>query len=80
MGFGSITQLILVLSTKGKSVVSFMPHYLPSAERAPGTHQTGGWVQPRAGLDAVWKKNIVCRCQEPNHNSSGFQPVALSLY
>jgi hypothetical protein len=25
---------------------------LPPGERAPGTHCTGGWVNPRAGLDA----------------------------
>jgi hypothetical protein len=25
---------------------------LPRGERAPGTHCTGGWVGPRAGLDA----------------------------
>jgi len=57
-----------------------MPHYLPSAEGALGTHQTGGWVQSRVGLDVIQKKNIVCHCQEPNHNPSGFQPVAFSLY
>jgi len=57
-----------------------MPHHLPSAGRAPGSHKTGGWVWPRAGLDAIQNKNIICHCQEPNHNSSGFQPVALSLY
>jgi hypothetical protein len=27
-------------------------------ERAPGTHWIGGWVGPRAGLDAVVKRNI----------------------
>jgi hypothetical protein len=27
------------------------PSFTP-AERAPGTHCTGGWVGPRAGLDA----------------------------
>jgi hypothetical protein len=27
-------------------------------ERAPGTHQIGGWVGPRAGLDAVSKTKI----------------------
>jgi hypothetical protein len=25
-------------------------------ERAPGTHWTGGWVGPRAGLEAVVKR------------------------
>jgi hypothetical protein len=27
-------------------------------ERAPGTHWIGGWVSPRAGLDAVVKSNL----------------------
>jgi hypothetical protein len=27
-------------------------------ERAPGTHWRGGWMGPRAGLDAVVKKKI----------------------
>jgi hypothetical protein len=27
-------------------------------ERAPCTHQIGGWVGPRAGLDAVSKRKI----------------------
>jgi hypothetical protein len=26
------------------------PHFSPG-ERTPGTHRTGGWVGPRAGLD-----------------------------
>jgi hypothetical protein len=28
------------------------------AERAPGTHWIGGWVDPRAGLDAVEKRKF----------------------
>jgi len=31
------------------------PAALPPKERAPGTHWIGGWVGPRAGLDAVAK-------------------------
>jgi hypothetical protein len=27
-------------------------------ERAPGTHWIGGWVGPRAGLDAVVKRTF----------------------
>jgi hypothetical protein len=32
----------------------------------PGTHLTGGWVGPRAGLDAVAKRKIPCTCRESN--------------
>jgi hypothetical protein len=38
-------------------LVSFNPRVLYRRETAPGTHWLGGWVDPRAGLDAVekWK-------------------------
>jgi hypothetical protein len=47
--------------------------------RAPGTLWTGGWVGPRAGLDAVVKrKNHVAA---PAGNlSPAVQPVVYSLY
>jgi hypothetical protein len=32
---------------------------LYSRERAPGTHWTGGWVGPRAGLDDVDRRIIL---------------------
>jgi hypothetical protein len=31
----------------------------PSWEIAPGTHWIGGWVGPRAGLDAAEKRKIL---------------------
>jgi hypothetical protein len=40
-------------------------HFTPR-ERTPGTHWIGGWVGPRAGLDAVVKIKIPIPCQEPN--------------
>jgi hypothetical protein len=39
---------------------------LPPRERAPHTHCIGGWVVPRAGLDAVAKRKNPCPCQESN--------------
>jgi hypothetical protein len=35
-------------------------------ERAPGTHWIGGWVGPRANLDAVVERKIPSPCQESN--------------
>jgi hypothetical protein len=32
-------------------------------ERAPGTHWIGGWLDPRAGLDAVVKKKVPSPCR-----------------
>jgi hypothetical protein len=35
-------------------------------ERALGTHWIGGWMGPRAVLDAVVKRKILSPCQESN--------------
>jgi hypothetical protein len=35
-------------------------------ERTLGTHRIGGWVGPRAGLDAVTKSKNPSACQESN--------------
>jgi hypothetical protein len=34
--------------------------------RSPGTHWTGSWVGPRAGLDAVEWGKIFCSCRKSN--------------
>jgi hypothetical protein len=33
-------------------------------ERASSTHWIGGWVGPRAGLDAVVKRKILSLCRD----------------
>jgi hypothetical protein len=35
-------------------------------ERTPGTHCTGGWVGPRAGLDTEARVKILCACRGSN--------------
>jgi hypothetical protein len=50
-------------------MVSFTPR-----EREPGTHWIGGWVGPRAGLDAVVKRKIPSPCRDSNPPI--IQPVA----
>jgi hypothetical protein len=35
-------------------------------ERAPGTHLIGGWVGPRAGLEAVVKRKFPSPCRDCN--------------
>jgi hypothetical protein len=37
-----------------------------SGERNRGTHWTGGWVGPRAGLDTETRGKILCLCEGSN--------------
>jgi hypothetical protein len=45
-------------------------------ERATGTHWIGGWVGPRAVLDAVVKRKIPSPRRESNSKTPIVQPVA----
>jgi hypothetical protein len=45
-------------------------------ERTPGTHWTGGWVGPRAGLDTEATGKILCPRRESNPDRRVVQPVA----
>jgi hypothetical protein len=46
-----------------------LPGRLTPKFRTPGTHWTGGWVGPRADLDAM-KRKIFCSYWEQNLDSS----------
>jgi hypothetical protein len=46
-----------------------VPAALPQG-KAPDTYQIGGWVDTRAGLDAVVKRKIPSHCQDSNPQSS----------
>jgi hypothetical protein len=41
----------------------------------PGTHCTGGWVGPRAGLDTEARGKILCPRRGPNPDRPVVQPV-----
>jgi hypothetical protein len=41
----------------------------------PGTHCTGGWVGPRAGLDTEATGKILCSCRGSNPDRPVVQPV-----
>jgi hypothetical protein len=45
-------------------------------ERVPGTHGIGGWVGPRAVVDAVVKRKIPSPRRESNPRTPTVQPVA----
>jgi hypothetical protein len=46
-----------------------------AGERTPGTHCTGGWVDPRAGLDTEVRGKILCPCRGSNFDRPVVQPV-----
>jgi hypothetical protein len=45
-------------------------------ERAPGTHSIGGWVGPRAVLNAMVKREIPSPCRKSNPRTPIVQPIA----
>jgi hypothetical protein len=50
------------------------PRFTPE-ERTPGTHCTGGWVGPRAGLGTGARGKILCVCEVSNPDRPVVQPV-----
>jgi len=56
----------------GEWSTSFPSHL--SSRSGPRTHQTGGWVGPRAGLGILEKRKTSCSCQDSNPLSSSLQP------
>ena len=47
--------------------VSLRPLYPPRMN--PGTHGFGGWVDPRASLDDLEKRTVLCHCWDSNPGS-----------
>jgi len=70
-GSGGVALLILNLDIRCRWVDSFKPRLLYHRIRAPVTPWTGGWVGPKAGLNAMVKKKEShhCPCQELNPGS-----------
>jgi hypothetical protein len=50
------------------------PRFTPG-ENTPGTHCTGGWVGPRAGLDTEDRGKILCPWRGSNPDRPVVQPV-----
>jgi hypothetical protein len=74
-----IAPRILNLGIRWRWVVISLPGRFTLRERAPGIHWIGGWVSPRAGLDAVVKRKMSSPCWDLNPWSSGPQPSAIPL-
>jgi hypothetical protein len=47
----------------------------PRPRFTPGTHCTGGWLGPRAGLDTEVRGKILCPCRGSNPDRTVVQPV-----
>jgi hypothetical protein len=52
------------------------PSRFTTNERIPGTHWIGGWVDPRAILDAMVKRKIPSLRRESNPRTLIVQPIA----
>jgi hypothetical protein len=58
----------------GEWSASCAPHFI-LRERATGTYRIGGWMGPRAGLDAVEKRKNTCPYRELNPSFSTVQLI-----
>jgi hypothetical protein len=76
--WGEEVYLLLIhdLGTRWGWVVNITPRprFTPG-ERTPGTHWTGGWVDPRAGLDTEARGKILCPCRGSNPDRPVVQSV-----
>jgi hypothetical protein len=58
-GSGGIDPPFLTLALDGGERSGSCPGHFTSVEIAPNTYWTGGWVDPRANMDAVEKKKVI---------------------
>jgi hypothetical protein len=75
MGGGCIDPHFHTWALAGGDWSASLPSRFTPGERAAGTHWRGGWVDPRASLDDVEKKNS-SPYRDSNSNPSVVQPVA----
>jgi hypothetical protein len=72
-GSGGIAPRILDSGTRWLRVVSVTLRSLYSQGEAPGTHWIGGWVGPRAILDAMMKRKFLSLRRESNPRTPIFK-------
>jgi hypothetical protein len=70
----SSTHSLIPALDGGEWSASHPGHFIPR-ERAPGTHWIGGWVGPRAVLDAVVKRKIPSPRRETNRRTPSIMSI-----
>jgi hypothetical protein len=70
---------ILDLTIDGSEWSASRPGRFTPRERVPGTSWTGGWVGPRAILDAVVKRKILSPRRESNPDRPARSPALYRL-
>jgi hypothetical protein len=78
LGGRGVQLFIHDLGTRWRWVVSITPRprFTPRERTPPpGTHCTGGWVGPRAGVDTEARGKILWPCQGSNPDRPAVQPV-----
>jgi hypothetical protein len=64
------SYFFLTSTLDGVSGLRHTPAALNRRGKDPGTHCTGGWVGPRAGLDTEARGKILCLCRGSNPSRS----------
>jgi len=75
-------HVFLTSALDGDELSDSSPGRFTFGERTPGTHQIGGWVGPRAGLDAVTKRKIPSPRREsnPDHPDRPHHKTSVRIY
>jgi hypothetical protein len=70
----------LISALAGDEWSASRPGPFTPRQRALGTRWIGGWMGPRAVLDAVVKRKIPSSCRESNSRTPIIQPVAVERF
>jgi hypothetical protein len=63
MGSGGVASLFLTSAIDGGEWWTSRPSHFTPGVRDPGIRCVGGWMDLKAGLDAIEKRRICCPCR-----------------